>query len=121
MIFNKKQKAKAVADKLLYIDEGSKTATENHVKRNFFKPYWYVKEAGEYNTKSCGFKWMLFDFWALNHVGFEITFVISAHWGIGFIGMLPYLRWGITIPFPARIQKLFWKLSRKPKNHNVLG
>lgn len=122
MIFNKKEKAKAVADKLLNIDEVKVNGDPKDMpKRNFFKPYWRVKHRDEYNTKNYSFEWMFFNFWTLDQVSFEFTLVISDHWGIGFIGLLPYLRWGITIPMPLWMQRLLWKAARKPEKNHVFS
>ena len=63
-------------------------------------PILEIKKANEHNTSGFSFRWLFFTFWTLDSIEFELTFTISKHWGFGVIGMLPYLRWCITIPCP---------------------
>jgi hypothetical protein len=75
-----------------------------------------IREANEHNTKSFSFHWLFFKFWSLDSFQFEIAFNIDDHWGVGFSGLLPYLRWVIAIPCPPRLQswicKNLWRHSK---------
>ena len=74
-----------------------------------------VRKRNEYNTKSMSFHWLFFQFWTLDSVCIEASIVCSTHWGIGFIGLLPYLRWVITIPCPNGLEHWIQQnLWRKP-------
>jgi hypothetical protein len=98
---------------------------------NLYKPRgWYNKHgfplipvletrpADEWNTSRFTFSWLFFSCWSLDAPNFEIGLVCSTHWGIGFIGILPYLRWTFTIPIGGKwIMKLEDKLWRRPKGH----
>lgn len=100
--------------------------TGTYKKRNKF---WYynqfpllpilsIREADEYNTKAISFKWLFFTFWTLDSFSFDLSLAFSAHWGVGVIGILPYLRWAITIPLPWGYKvesKLTELLDRKVK------
>jgi len=73
------------------------------------------KKADEHNTTGFSFRWLFFTFWSLDCFAFELSFVFDTHWGIGFIGILPYLRWVICIPCPEKISIIVSrKLNRKP-------
>jgi hypothetical protein len=78
-----------------------------------------IRRGDEWNTTSHSFHWLIFKFWTLDSVQFEISANIDTHWGIGFCGILPYLRWVISIPLPVSFQ--MWvqqNLWRKPtKQH----
>jgi len=79
-------------------------------------PVFTNRRPNEYNTRQLGLHWMFVRLWTLDSFEFEIAFVWSGHWGIGLTGILPYLRWAITIPFPVKYS--MWaqrKLWRKPK------
>ncbi len=100
-------------------------ATENYKPRKWYNSYRFplipiikVREANEYNTRSISFHWLFFQFWTLDSFNFEVSFVVSEHWGIGVIGIFPYLRWVVAIPLPEKfgmwVQKNLW---RRSKNH----
>ena len=78
---------------------------EKWYNRNVFPliPVINIKKANEHNTSGFTFRWLFFTFWSLNSFEFEFAFVASTHWGIGFIGILPYLRWVVAIPCPERL------------------
>lgn len=81
-------------------------------------PLLTIKKADKYNTEGFTFKWLFITLWTLDNVQFEVAIVLDTHWGIGFIGLLPYLRWVISIPCPPNIGIWFDKLtSRKPKRN----
>jgi len=91
---------------------------EKWYNRNIFPliPILKIKKADKYNTSSISFKWLVFTFWSLDNPHFELSIVADTHWGIGAIGILPYLRWVVTIPCPRSIGR--WidnKFSRKIK------
>jgi hypothetical protein len=86
----------------------------NHYKFPLI-PRLEIREANKYNTKSFIFNWLFFTVWSLDHVSFEVSLVCSTHWGIGVVGIFPYLRWCITIPAPSKfMMRLSNKLDRKP-------
>lgn len=76
-------------------------------------PGFRIKKADEYNTNGFSFHWLFFKFWTLDSFGFEISFNIDDHWGIGFSGILPYLRWVVAIPCPPNwqmwMQRNLWR------------
>ena len=83
--------------------------------RNVFPlvPIITVKKADEHNTSEFTFRWLVFTIWTLDSFGFEFSLVATTHWGIGFIGILPYLRWVVAIPCPERLSILIYrKLNR---------
>ena len=41
--------------------------------------------------------------WDLDIPSFEVTVVADTHWGLGVIGILPYLRWTVTMPCPEKV------------------
>ena len=49
------------------------------------------------------FRWLMFTAWSLEHADFEVAVVCGTHWGVGVIGILPYLRWSVCIPCPPRL------------------
>jgi hypothetical protein len=79
------------------------------------KEYWYnrnifplipiitTKKADKHNTSGFTFRWLVFTLWSLDSFQFEISMNIDTHWGIGFTGILPYLRWVVAIPCPERL------------------
>ena len=72
-----------------------------------------VKKADEHNTSGFTFRWLVFTIWTLDSFGFEFSLVATTHWGIGFIGILPYFRWVVAIPCPERLSILIdRKLNR---------
>lgn len=68
-----------------------------------------VKEPDEHNTWRFTFKWLIFTLWSLDSFQFEIAIVADTHWGIGIIGMVPYLRFVATIPCPEPVTIFFQK------------
>lgn len=101
---------------------------DNTKKRKWYNGYTFPlvpviqkRKADDHNTSSFSFHWLIFKFWTLDAVDFELSLVLSFHWGFGVIGILPYLRWAIAIPFPYKlglfIQRHFW---RRPKSAGVV-
>lgn len=79
-------------------------------------PQLEVREGDDYNTKKFTFRWLFFTFWSLDSFQFEISVVADTHWGLGFVGILPYLRWVVAIPCPVRIGMWVTRnLARKSK------
>lgn len=78
---------------------------EKWYNRNVFPliPVIQVRKANKYNTSNFTFRWLFFTGWSLDRFGFEISVVADTHWGIGVIGILPYLRWVVTIPCPEKL------------------
>lgn len=82
--------------------------------RNFpLLPIITTKKGDEHNTSSFSFFWLFFTVWTLDIVYFEIGMVASSHWGFGVIGILPYLRWAITIPLPTIMSDAIDKYTRR--------
>lgn len=74
-----------------------------------------IRKADKYNTKSFQFNWLFIKLWSLDSFSFELSFTISSHWGIGFIGLLPYLRFVFCIPLSESLGMWIDKnLDRKP-------
>jgi len=85
---------------------------------NYRKPTWYrsnkfpllpnvvKRKSDKHNTRSFSFHWLFFKFWILDSFNLELSVVCSGHWGIGVIGILPYLRWAVSIPVPDKLS--FW-------------
>ncbi len=66
-------------------------------------------------TSRFHFDWLFLHIWTLDIPGFEIGFVADTHWGIGIVGILPYLRWTICIPCPEKWTSWIYRnLQRKP-------
>lgn len=89
----------------------------NHPKFPLIPQFQY-KKGSEYSTSSFSFNWLFFTVWSLDSPAFELSIVCDGHWGIGIIGILPYLRWTATIPTSYRID--MWmhdNLTRKPKGY----
>jgi hypothetical protein len=77
------------------------------------------KPADEYNTSSYCFRWLIFTFWTIDTPQFELSIVIDSHWGIGIIGLLPYVRWVIAVPIPKVISHYVYRnFSRKPNSND---
>lgn len=78
-------------------------------------PLFRYEKAKPHNTAKFTFCWLFFSAWSLDHFSFELSFVCNTHWGIGVIGILPYLRWTASIPVSRKYSMLIDKyLSRKP-------
>ena len=90
---------------------------EKWYNKNVFPlvPVIETRKANEHNTSSFSFRWLIFTFWTLDSFSFEFSIVATEHWGIGFVGVLPYLRWVVAVPCPEWLGiKLSKLLSRKP-------
>lgn len=72
-----------------------------------------LKKADKENTSSFIFNWLFIKIWSLDSFQFEIAFVISEHWGIGFTMILPYIRIVCCIPLPYNWDKNLYR--RPPK------
>lgn len=89
---------------------------EKWFKKDIFPlvPIIRIRKSNGHIINNFTFKWLFFTIWTLDSFGFELSMVATTHWGIGFIGILPYLRWVITIPCPEKLGNLInRKLSRK--------
>lgn len=65
--------------------------------------------------KGFSFKWLFIRMWSLKSAYLELSLVADTHWGIGIIGILPYLRWTLCVPMPPAIGERWYKLTqRKP-------
>ena len=62
-----------------------------------------IRKANEYNTSGFTFRWLFITLWTIDSPSFEIAIVADTHWGVGLVGLFPYLRWCISIPCPERI------------------
>lgn len=90
------------------------------MKSNWYKndrfsllPKLKLKKADKENTSSFIFNWLFIKIWSLDSFQFEIAFVISEHWGIGFTMILPYIRIVCCIPLPYNWDKNLYR--RPPK------
>lgn len=100
----------------------SQTESGNYRKQKWYNnnvfpliPVLEINKADEHNTGGFTFRWLVFTFWTLDSFSFELSIVATEHWGIGVIGILPYLRWVVAIPCPEWLGiKLSNLLGRKP-------
>jgi hypothetical protein len=88
----------------------SHTASGHYRKQKWYNknvfpliPVIDIKKSNEHNTSGFSFRWLIFTFWSLDSFAFEVAFVSTTHWGIGFNGIFPYLRWVIAIPCPEKL------------------
>lgn len=91
-------------------------------KRNIFPlvPIVECRKADQYNTSNFSFRWLFFTIWSRDSFDFELSIVLDTHWGLGVIGMFPYLRWCVAIPCPPKFT--YWKykhLDRKPSEYST--
>jgi hypothetical protein len=77
-----------------------------------------IRKADKYNTWSISIKWLFFTLWTLDTFQFELSIVFDTHWGIGIIGIMPYLRWCICIPCPMKLGIKFNKLTSRYRIKN---
>lgn len=98
---------------------------ENSTKwyRNFkfpLIPIVIFRKASEYDTGSFSVHWLFFQCWTLDSFEFELAIVASTHWGLGIIGILPYLRLVFTIPCPdgltVFLYKYFWRKTKSERS-----
>jgi hypothetical protein len=92
---------------------------EKWYNKNIFPliPVITIRKSNEHNTSNFTFRWLFFTIWTLDGFQFEVAVVADTHWGIGVIGILPYLRWVVTIPCPEKLGMWFSRnLNRKPKS-----
>lgn len=92
---------------------------EKWYNKNIFPlvPVITIRKSNENNTKSFSFRWLFFTIWSLDSFAFEFSVVADTHWGVGFVGILPYLRWVVAVPCPEKIGIFIYrKLYRKCKN-----
>lgn len=90
---------------------------EKWYNKNVFPliPVITTRKADKHNTSRFTFRWLFFTIWTLDSFSFELAIVATTHWGIGLIGILPYLRWVVTIPCPESLGIWFdRKFNRKP-------
>ena len=73
--------------------------------RNIFPlvPLFEYRKTDKHNTCRFNMRWLFFTIWTLDTLCFEISIVADTHWGIGIIGIFPYIRWRATIPCPLKI------------------
>ncbi len=65
-------------------------------------PIFRIRKADSNFKEGFYIKWMLLELWSVDEVSFKISFVISDRWGIGFNGLLPFLRWSISFPIKIK-------------------
>lgn len=88
---------------------------EKWYNKNIFPlvPILEIAKSDEHNTSGFTFKWMFITLWTLDTPSVEVAVVADTHWGIGVVGILPYLRWVFTIPCPEKVSMWIHKnLSR---------
>jgi hypothetical protein len=73
-----------------------------------------ITKKTEHNTSGFTFKWLFITLWTLDSFEFEFAIVATTHWGIGFVGILPRLRWVLSIPCPQSLDRWIYRnLNRK--------
>jgi hypothetical protein len=79
-------------------------------------PILNIREADRHNNRQFTFRWLFIKIWSHDQFAFELSVVLSTYWGLGFVGVVPYLRWVISIPihedFAIKIDKV---LSRRKR------
>lgn len=71
------------------------------------------REAGGFS-----FSWLFLKAWTLHFPSLSAEVTIDAHWGIGLLFTITYLRVILAIPMPLKWSTWFYKtLGRKPKNY----
>lgn len=81
-------------------------------------PLLIMRPKDEHNTGGFTFTWIFFKFWTLDAANFEVSVVADTHWGIGVIGILPYLRWVIAIPCPYKVGLIWDKWTRRKTEYD---
>jgi hypothetical protein len=97
--------------------QSGKHHSKKWYKRNIFPlvPIIEYRKADQYNTSNFCFRWLFFTVWTLDSFSFELSVVFTSHWGLGFIGIFPYIRWCVSIPCPSKLALWSSKhLNRKP-------
>lgn len=91
---------------------------EKWYNRNIFPliPVIEIRKADKYNTKNFTFRWLFFTVWSLDVPSIEFAFVIDTHWGIGVVGLVPYLRFVATIPCPEKLASWIFRNLSRAKN-----
>ena len=74
------------------------------------------RSADKHHTSKISFKWLFLTFWTLDGFSFELSIIANTHWGIGVIGLLPYLRFAITIPCLENISR--WVMNNLHRDRN---
>ena len=95
--------------------------SENYKPRKWYNsrifpliPTLRISKKSEHNTSGFTFKWLFITLWTLDSFEFEFSIVATTHWGIGFVGILPRLRWVLCIPCPEKLDRWIYRnLSRK--------
>lgn len=67
----------------------------------------------KYNAPSFSLNLGILKIWSLTHCSFEMGVVCDTHWGIGAIGIFPYLRWVLAIPCPEKFSMWFGEKTRR--------
>lgn len=90
---------------------------EKWYNKNIFPlvPVLEIRTADEHNTSGFTFRWMFITVWDLDTPSFEVSVVVDTHWGLGAIGILPYLRWAVTIPCPEKVVTWVYKSFSRGK------
>lgn len=106
--------------------------TQEYGGSDYEKPKWYnhprfslvprllIRPSDEHNTGNFCFEWLFVRLWSLDHAAFELSVAADTHWGIGVLGIVPYLRWTCCIPCPDKAG--MWvsdRLRRRPKSENA--
>ena len=76
-----------------------------------------LKKESEHNTSGFTFKWLFITIWNLDSPHFELSLVCSSHWGLGFVGVLLYVRWVFCIPFPTKLQSFMYRVFSRKSEH----
>lgn len=90
---------------------------EKWYNKNIFPlvPVLEIKSRDGEQKKGFVFRWMFLTVWDLDFPSFEVSVVADTHWGLGIIGILPYLRWVFTIPCPEKVSTWVYRNLNRNK------
>ena len=83
---------------------------EEWYNKNIFPliPVLEIKKKDKFNTSGFTFRWLFITIWSLDSLNFEFSITTDTHWGLGFKGMLLYIRWVVAIPCPEKFN-IWWE------------
>ena len=76
-------------------------------------PVLEIRKKDKYNTSGFKFRWLFITIWSLDTLKFEFSITTDMHWGLGFTGVLFYMRWVVTIPFTEKFGNWWHKLTNR--------
>lgn len=93
-----------------------KTKEDRHGDYNstlYFGGILSTTSGNKYNPSSFSLNLGILKIWSLSHCSFEMGVVCDTHWGIGAIGIFPYLRWVLAIPCPEKFSMWFGDKTKR--------